>query len=70
MIIGCWKNFSYIGLVAMIEWDNLPLFSRNYKKISVCGIVTPVVFTSFGFQVIFYTLTNYYNRDAKDGIFI
>ncbi|KJV80383.1 tryptophan/tyrosine permease family protein [Rickettsia hoogstraalii str. RCCE3] len=29
------------------------------------GVVTPVVFTSFGFQVIFHTLTNYCNKNAK-----
>ncbi|WP_218460692.1 aromatic amino acid transport family protein [Rickettsia sp. TH2014] len=38
-----------IGLVSMIQWDNLPLFSPNYKEISIWGVVTPVVFTSFGF---------------------
>ncbi len=54
-----------IGLVSMIQWDNLPLFSANYKEISIWGVVIPVVFTSFGFQVIFHTLTNYCNKDAK-----
>ncbi|AFC71106.1 aromatic amino acid transport family protein [Rickettsia australis] len=54
-----------IGLVSMIQWDNLPLFSPNYKEISIWSVVTPVVFTAFGFQVIFHTLTNYCNKDAK-----
>ncbi|MEY4463064.1 MAG: hypothetical protein RLZZ81_35 [Pseudomonadota bacterium] len=54
-----------IGLVSMIQWDDLPLFSSNYKEISVWGVVTPIVFTSFGFQVIFHTLTNYCNKNAK-----
>ena len=54
----------------MIQWDNLPLFSPNYKEISIWGVVTPVVFTSFGFQVIFHTLTNYCNKNAKDDDFI
>lgn len=54
-----------IGLVSMIQWDDLPLFSPNYKEISVWGVVTPIVFTSFGFQVIFHTLTNYCNKNAK-----
>ncbi|MCZ6904002.1 MAG: hypothetical protein O7C59_00185 [Rickettsia endosymbiont of Ixodes persulcatus] len=58
-----------IGLVSMIKWDDLPLFSPNYKEISIWG-VTPVVFISFGFQVIFHTLTNYCNKNAKDGVFI
>nr|WP_236609814.1 aromatic amino acid transport family protein [Rickettsia gravesii] len=59
-----------IGLVSMIQWDNLLLFSPNYKEISIWGVVTPVVVTSFGFQVIFHTLTNYCNKNAKDGVFI
>lgn len=54
-----------IGLVSMIQWDDLPLFSPNYKEISVWGVVTPIVFTSFGFQVIFHALTNYCNKNAK-----
>lgn len=54
-----------IGLIAMIKWYNLPLFSSRYKEILVWSEITPVVFTSFGFQVIFHTLTNYCNKNAR-----
>ncbi|WP_392506864.1 hypothetical protein ACE5D9_02450 [Rickettsia sp. 2024-CO-Wats] len=54
----------------MIQLDNLLLFSPNYKEISIWCIITPVVFTSFGFQVIFHTLTNDCNKNAKDGVLI
>lgn len=54
-----------IGLIAMIKWHNLPLFSSRYKEILVWSEIIPVVFTSFGFQVIFHTLTNYCNKNAK-----
>ncbi|MFV0251199.1 MAG: aromatic amino acid transport family protein [Rickettsia aeschlimannii] len=59
-----------IGLGSMIQWDNLPLFSPNHKEISIWSVVTPAVFTSFGFQVIFHTLTNYCNKNAKNDVFI
>ncbi|MGI4753026.1 MAG: amino acid permease [Janthinobacterium lividum] len=54
-----------IGPIAMIKWYNLPLFSSRYKEILVWSEITPVVFTSFGFQVIFHTLTNYCNKNAR-----
>lgn len=54
-----------VGLIAMIKWYNLPLFSSRYKEILVWSEITPVVFTSFGFQVIFHTLTNYCNKNAR-----
>lgn len=54
-----------IGLTSMTKWHNLPLFSSGYRDISVWCAVIPVVFTSFGFQVIFHTLTNYCNKNAK-----
>lgn len=54
-----------IGLVSMIKWYDLPLFSSRYKEILVWSEIIPVVFTSFGFQVIFHTLTNYCNKNAR-----
>ncbi|MGB4191672.1 MAG: aromatic amino acid transport family protein [Rickettsiales bacterium] len=54
-----------IGLLATINPSNLPLFSDNYKEISIWHEVIPVMFTSFGFQVIFHTLTNFCDKDAK-----
>lgn len=54
-----------IGLLFSIHWSNLPLFSDHYTEISTWTAVIPIVFTSFGFQVIFHTLTNYCHKDAK-----
>jgi len=54
-----------IGLALSIEWLHLPLFSDQNMEFSSWTAVIPVVFTSFGFQVIFQTLTNYCERDAK-----
>ena len=66
----------FIGLIAVvgilivclaltINWHNLPLFSEQYSEISVWAALVPVVFNSFGFQVIFHTLTNYCHKNAK-----
>ncbi len=54
-----------LGLFTMIDWTHIPLFSEHYDKLSSWQSVIPVVFMSFGFQVIFHTLTNYCNSDAK-----
>jgi len=53
------------GLAISIKWTNLPLFSEQYTTPSAWVGLIPVVFTSFGFQVIFHTLTNYCNKNAK-----
>lgn len=54
-----------IGLVLSVEWSNLPLFSKQYSNPLIWIALIPVVFTSFGFQVIFHTLTDYCNKNAK-----
>ena len=54
-----------LGLLTSMNWSNLPLFSENYANLSMWSTILPVLFTSFGFQVIFHTLTNYCNNDAK-----
>lgn len=54
-----------IGLTVSIEWENLPLFPIQYDSLATWAALVPVVFTSFGFQVIFHTLTNYCNNDVK-----
>lgn len=54
-----------VGLVMSIKWSNLPLFAKQYNDPSAYFALIPVVFTSFGFQVIFHTLTNYCNKNAK-----
>lgn len=53
------------GLVITINWSELPLFSEQYSDLSVWVAIIPVVFTSFGFQVIFHTLTNYCHKNVK-----
>lgn len=53
------------GLVLTINWSELPLFSDQSNSLSVWMAIIPVVFTSFGFQVIFHTLSNYCNMDSK-----
>lgn len=53
-----------IGLAISTKWSNLPWFSDQYTHVSTWIAVIPVVFTSFGFQVIFHTLTNYCQKKA------
>jgi tyrosine-specific transport protein len=53
------------GLIITIDWSDLPLFSEQYSDLSVWMAIIPVVFTSFGFQVIFHTLTNYCHKNVK-----
>lgn len=61
LFIGLIGVFSLliIGLVSSLEWSNLPLISPQSMDWASWRILIPVVFTSFGFQVIFHTLTNY-----------
>ncbi len=54
-----------VSLVMAIKWTDLPLFSEHYRDLSAWAAVIPVVFTSFGFQVIFHTLSNYCNMNPK-----
>lgn len=53
------------SLTPLIELKNLPLMAKKNLSFSDFSIALPVVFTSFGFQVIFHTLTNYCNKDAR-----
>lgn len=53
------------GLAITINWSDLPLFSEHSSSLSVWAALIPVVFTSFGFQVIFHTLTNYCHKNIK-----
>lgn len=53
------------GLVMAVEWSHLPLFSEQSVDMTIWAAIIPVVFTSFGFQVIFHTLTNYCRQDVK-----
>lgn len=53
------------GMALMVNWSDLPLFADNYSDLTVWSTLLPVVFTSFGFQVIFHTLTNHCQKDVK-----
>ncbi|GHT88369.1 tyrosine-specific transport protein 1 [Alphaproteobacteria bacterium] len=54
-----------ICLLFKIKFNNLPLYSNMQTEFSSWRIVTPVLFTSFGFQVIFHSLSNYCNMDKN-----
>ncbi len=54
-----------VALLASINWSNLPLFVSDAANLSVFRIALPVIFTAFGFQVIFHILTDYCENDAK-----
>ncbi|MCE5319285.1 MAG: hypothetical protein LLG04_18215 [Parachlamydia sp.] len=54
-----------VCLLLSIEWTNLPWLGVQCHDWKAWLAVLPVVFTSFGFQVIFHTLTNYCHKDAK-----
>jgi len=53
------------SLFINIDKSSIPVLGPDYNKIWAFSDVIPVVFTSFGFQVIFHTLTNYCNKDKK-----
>jgi tyrosine-specific transport protein len=53
------------GLVAEINWTNLPLFASGYNNISSWVIIAPIVFTAFGFHGSLPTLINYCNNNQK-----
>lgn len=54
-----------MGLTISIEWSNLPLISEQYQNVSIWMALIPVIFTSFGFNVIFHSLTNYCDKNPK-----
>lgn len=53
------------GLALAVNWAQLPLWPTGNGGLSLLTSIIPVVFTSFGFQVIFHTLTNYCHRHPK-----
>lgn len=53
------------ALAVTINWSDLPLFSDQYNDPVAWASLLPVVFTSFGFQVIFHTVANYCNMNIK-----
>lgn len=61
LFIGLLGVFAILvaGLGFSMEWGDLPLTSESTGAFQSWHLVIPVVFTSFGFQVIFHTLTDY-----------
>lgn len=53
-----------LALLAKINWSNIPLFSQNFLTLSSWKIIIPIVFTAFGFQVIFHTLAKFCSFDS------
>jgi len=53
------------ALAVTISWTDLPLFSEQYNDPLAWASLLPVVFTSFGFQVIFHTVANYCKMNVK-----
>jgi tyrosine-specific transport protein len=54
-----------LALSCGINGQRVPFLVGKYKEFSSWSIVVPVVFTSFGFQVVFHTLSNYCAMDKK-----
>ncbi len=46
-----------------VDPAHLPLWEESPNQLKPWAKITPIMFTAFGFQVIFHTLTNYCNRD-------
>lgn len=74
-IIDYLNRFLFIGLLAVvgviilamltkINWSNIPLFSKDFLNLSSWKIIIPIVFTAFGFQVIFHTLAKFCSFDS------
>ncbi len=70
------NNTLFIGLISIIgilvfcliltvNWAHIPLFGDSWNNFSALCAILPLIFTSFGFQVIFHTLTDYCNKDSK-----
>ncbi|MEN9653953.1 MAG: hypothetical protein RL235_65, partial [Chlamydiota bacterium] len=53
-----------VGLIGSLHWTSLPLFGARASDPAAWLAIIPVVFTSFGFQVIFHTLTNYCDKNG------
>ena len=53
------------GMIFKINWQNLPLFSHEYKTMSPWIIIAPVLFTAFGFHGSLPTLIEYCDNNKK-----
>ena len=57
-------GFMLIGILWHLDYSHIPASPGLNLSLKDVNIVLPIVFTSFGFQVIFHTLTNYANNDS------
>lgn len=63
--------YGLVGIMLVVSWaftmdmdpGHLPLWEETAEHFKSWTKITPILFTAFGFQVIFHTLTNYCNRD-------
>lgn len=51
------------GLFGKLEFSHLPLIAPSLREMSSWTKALPILFTAFGFQVIFHTLTNFCKKD-------
>lgn len=52
-----------IAVLWQLDFSNLPVTPQTTLDFKDVNLAVPIVFTSFGFQVVFHTLTNYTNKD-------
>ncbi len=52
------------GFFKKVDLLHLPFFEQSIGKLNTWTSLLPILFTAFGFQVIFQTLTNFCNKDA------
>ncbi len=65
MILFATFFFLLSGLLGKIEPSHIPLISPLVGHLTSWTEILPVLFTSYGFQVIFHTLTNFCQKDAQ-----
>jgi len=51
-------------LLSLIQWNNLPLWPSSENLFKNGLFALPLIFTSFGFQVIFHSLMEYCGKDS------
>lgn len=52
------------GLVSKVDVGHMPLIAPTIDRLHSWTHAIPILFTSYGFQVIFHTLTNFCNQDT------
>ncbi|MBN9565742.1 MAG: amino acid permease [Alphaproteobacteria bacterium] len=53
----------FVALIVKVDLPQLPIETGNSWNLETWSACIPVVFTSFGFQVIFHTITDYCEKD-------